>query len=89
MTVLIYCSLMSSKPYCNCSNCNFVRKHIAYLTRARKGERDLCVRNGDRVLVQGEFSGVVKYVGDLDSEYVDDQVYIGVKLDEPSNFFAT
>ena len=29
------------------------------------------------------FTGVVKYVGDLDSSYTHDQLFVGVKLDEP------
>ena len=28
-------------------------------------------------------TGIVKYVGRLDSEFVDTRVYVGVKLDEP------
>ena len=46
----------------------------------------MSIRLGDRVLVQGLFTGTVKYVGDLDSSYVNDQTYIGVKLDEPGEF---
>lgn len=38
---------------------------------------------GDRVLVQGLFSGSVKYVGDLDSRYSNSPLYVGVKLDDP------
>lgn len=43
----------------------------------------MSIRIGDRVLVQGLFTGTVKYVGDLDSTYINDQTFIGVKLDEP------
>ena len=46
----------------------------------------MTIRIGDRVLVQGLFTGTVKYVGDLDSNYIDDQTYIGVKLDEPGRY---
>ena len=28
-------------------------------------------------------TGIVKYVGRVDSEFVDTRVYVGVKLDEP------
>ena len=41
------------------------------------------MRIGERVLVNGKQTGVVKYVGDLNSSYTNDQVYIGVKLDDP------
>lgn len=44
------------------------------------------VRIGDRVMVQGLFTGTVKYVGDLDSQYIDDKTFIGVKLDEPGSY---
>ena len=40
----------------------------------------MSIRLGDRVLVQGLFTGTVKYVG---SNYVNDQTFIGVKLDDP------
>ena len=41
------------------------------------------IKLGDRVLVQGTHTGVVKYAGDLDSNFTNDAVFIGVKLDDP------
>ena len=41
---------------------------------------NVCV--GDRVLVRELHSGVVRYVGDLDSEYTNDRIFVGVKLDD-------
>ena len=51
------------------------------------------VRLGTRVLARmkrSEFdlepqklTGVVKYIGKIDSEFVDNQIYVGLKLDEP------
>ena len=32
-----------------------------------------------------KLSGIVKFVGKVDSEYVDNRIYVGVKLDEPGN----
>lgn len=49
----------------------------------RRELSDVCIKVGDRVLVQGLYCGTVKYVGDLDSSYVNDHVFIGVKLDDP------
>lgn len=53
------------------------------------------VRIGARVLIQTKRSeydlepqkltGVVKYVGRIDSEFVDNRLYVGVKLDERGN----
>ena len=31
-------------------------------------------------------TGIVRYVGRVDSEFVDTRVYVGVKLDEPCKF---
>ena len=42
------------------------------------------VRVGDRVIVQGKYPGVVRYIGDLDSSFVNDEFYVGLKLDDPS-----
>ena len=41
------------------------------------------IKLGDRVLVRQSHPGIVRYVGDLDSKYTDDQIYVGVKLDDP------
>ena len=30
-----------------------------------------------------KLTGVVKYIGKIDSEYIDNRIYVGVKLDEP------
>lgn len=32
-----------------------------------------------------QFTGIVKYVGKVDSEYIDNRIYVGVKLDEAGN----
>lgn len=44
------------------------------------------VRVGDRVLVRELHPGVVRYVGDLDSEYTNDRIFVGVKLDEAGEY---
>ena len=41
------------------------------------------IKLGDRVLVNGANPGIVRYIGDLDSKYTDDQIHVGVKLDDP------
>ena len=69
---------------CSCSSCKFVEQSTSHWTCIQKEPlRNKHVRKGDRVLVQGLFTGVVKYVGDLDSKYANDQTFIGVKLDDP------
>ena len=68
---------------------------------AGSGERSLAaqIRQGQRILVSmkrsefdlepQKYTGTVKYVGKIDSEFIDNRVYVGVKLDEPGNFQLT
>lgn len=58
-------------------------KDTSHWTSMQKEDSEIVIKIGDRVLVHGCLPGVVRYVGDLDSNYTNDQVYIGVKLDEP------
>lgn len=59
-------------------------KETAHWTSLRKGETpNIPIKLGDRVLVQRCHPGIVRYVGDLDSKYTDDQIFVGVKLDDP------
>lgn len=44
------------------------------------------IKLGDRVLVRQSHPGIVRYIGDLDSKYTDDQIYVGVKLDDPGMY---
>ena len=30
-----------------------------------------------------KLTGTIKYVGKVDSEYIDNRIYVGVKLDDP------
>ena len=34
-------------------------------------------------------TGIVKYVGKVDREYVDNRVYVGVRLDDPGELHGT
>jgi hypothetical protein len=72
---------------------------VALAGLAGSGERSLAaqIRQGQRILVSmkrsefdlepQKYTGIVKYVGKIDSEFIDNRVYVGVKLDEPGNFF--
>lgn len=72
---------------CTCSPCKAVLKETAHWTGVKKGEcPHIPIMLGDRVLVNGSHPGIVRYVGDLDSKYTDDQIYVGVKLDDPGNY---
>lgn len=42
------------------------------------------IQLGARVLVKGRYTGNVRYIGDLDSNFIDSKIYVGVKLDDPS-----
>lgn len=75
--------LPSNAYSCSCKHCNFVLSRTADWTSTQKEKLLVDAKIGDRVLVHGETAGVVRYVGDLDSGYTNDQVYVGVKLDDP------
>lgn len=66
---------------------------LAGLTGTRDNSLARQIARGQRVLVEikrsefdlepQRYTGMVKYVGKIDSEFVDNRVYVGVKLDEP------
>ena len=69
---------------CSCSPCKAVFRETAHWTSTKKeGNPNIPIKLGDRVLVRQSHPGIVRYVGDLDSKYTDDQIYVGVKLDDP------
>ena len=81
---------------CQCSHCATVLADTAHWTSLHKPPLRSPVTIGDRVAVKqrsggrdGEEArvrmGVVKYVGDLNSPYTSEPVFIGVKLDDPGN----
>ena len=73
-------------------------EQVALAGLAGSGERGLAgqIKQGQRILVsmkRSEFdlepqthTGIVKYVGKIDSEFIDNRIYVGVKLDEPGQF---
>ena len=72
---------------CGCRDCNEVTAETAHMTTAAMvTDVSTNIHVGDRVLVRGAFTGVVRYVGDLDSRFVDSRLYVGVKLDDPCKF---
>ena len=34
-----------------------------------------------------KLTGIIKFIGKVDSEFIDNRVYVGLKLDEPGEFF--
>ena len=58
-------------------------RETAHWTSVSKEELDCSVKIGSRVLVHGELPGVVRYVGDLDSNFNNAPLFVGVKLDDP------
>ena len=73
-------------------------EQVALAGLAGNQERKLSrqLSTGQRVLVSmkrsefdlepQQYTGIVKYVGKIDREYIDNRVYVGVKLDEPGEF---
>lgn len=62
-------------------------------TDTREYQLSQQIKLGQRILIQvkksmydlepQKLTGVVKYIGKIDSEYIDNRIYVGVKLDEP------
>lgn len=53
---------------------------LRVLVRMKKSEFDL---------EPSQLTGIIKYVGKVDSEYVDHRIYVGVKLDEAGMHYHT
>lgn len=72
--------------YCQYSSCRDITDRTRSLTSMQEfgPAIDLCV--GDRVMVDGYLPGVVKYIGDLDSNFTNSPLYVGVKLDDPGEY---
>ena len=68
---------------CRCSHCAAVFTDTAHWTSVHKPAMKCRIKIGNRVLVKDKQSGIVKYIGDLNSSFTNDQVYAGVKLDDP------
>lgn len=60
-------------------------KHTAQVqSQVRLGTRVLArLKRSEFDLEPQKLTGVVKYIGKIDSEFVDNQIYVGLKLDEP------
>ncbi len=55
----------------------------AYSLQRNTNCKNLGIRTGDRVLLSGDRSGVVRWIGALDSDFVNSDVFVGVQLDDP------
>lgn len=67
---------------CGCSYCKTVMEETN-CSDALQATPTTAFKICDRVLVRGMFPGIVKYIGDLDSPYLNGKLYVGVKLDDP------
>lgn len=72
---------------CNCSNCKQVKVGINTMSCPSFGkaskQKQVALKTGDRVLVDGQWPGFVRYIGDLDGSYISSDHFIGIKLDDP------
>lgn len=76
----------SSVYNCRCSDCRDFRSTIKSCPIVVKP--DYCSADkgfvvGDRVLVDGIWTGVVRYFGNLDGSYGMNKTFVGIKLDDP------
>lgn len=68
---------------CGCSHCKTVMEDTSCTCTTKAKLITTSFKIGDRVLIGGMFPGVVKYIGDLDSPYLNGKLYVGAKLDDP------
>ena len=58
-------------------------RELALAKQLRIGQRVVIrIKKSEFDLEPAKLTGIVKYVGKVDSEYVDHRIYVGVKLDE-------
>lgn len=58
--------------------------------QVRQGQRILIsMKKSDFDLEPQQYTGIVKYVGKIDSEFIDNRIYVGVKLDEPGQLLVS
>ena len=61
-------------------------REIALARQLRIGQRVLVhIKKTEFDLEPQQLTGVVKFIGKIDSEYIDNRIYVGVKLDEAGN----
>ncbi|EGD72410.1 hypothetical protein PTSG_00430 [Salpingoeca rosetta] len=71
---------------CRCSTCRSIHRHSRRLEKKQRSmERlpKLPFKVGDRVLVTGDRVGLVRWVGRLDTPYINPNIHVGVHLDDP------
>ena len=58
-------------------------RELALAKQLRPGQRIVVrMKKSEYDLEATKLTGILKYVGKVDSEYVDHRIYVGVKLDE-------
>lgn len=61
-------------------------RELALARQLRIGQRVLVhIKKTEFDLEPQQLTGIVKFVGKIDSEYIDNRIYVGVKLDEAGN----
>eukprot|EP00048_Salpingoeca_helianthica_P008831 m.127051 g.127051 ORF g.127051 m.127051 type:complete len:334 (-) comp14699_c3_seq1:38-1039(-) len=68
--------------FCRCSACKGNGRFSAHRDDGSHAKR-AGFRVGDRVLLSGERTGVVRWLGQLDSDFVSNELFVGVQLDDP------
>ena len=59
-------------------------QETSLLKHVRIGQRVLVsIKTSEYDLEAQKYTGIVKYVGKIDSEFIDNRIYVGLKLDEP------
>lgn len=65
-------------------------REIALAEQLRIGQRVVVrMKKSEFDLEASKLTGIIKYIGKIDSEYVDHRIYVGVKLDEAGIKYTT
>jgi len=63
-------------------------RELAMVRQLRIGQRVVIqMKKSEFDLEPQQLTGIVRYVGKIDSEYIDNRIYVGVKLDEAGNYY--
>ena len=62
-------------------------RELALAEQLQIGQRVMVrMKESEYDLEPSKLSGIIKYVGKIDSEFVDHRIYVGVKLDKPGTY---
>lgn len=65
-------------------------REVALARQLQIGQRVLVhIKKTEFDLEPQQLTGVIKFIGKIDSEYIDNRIYVGVKLDEAGSYMTS